>query len=99
MAETSTWDKLKLAGGRYEIRSQLGTGGMGLVYLAHDHNLDCNVVIKTPRPEIFSGAAIARFTREIRSLVKLVHPHIVRILDVGTYEDLPFVVLQYLAGG
>src|SRR5581483_2217323 len=99
MADSPTWEGLKLAGGRYEVRSQLGTGGMGLVYLAHDRNLDCNVVLKTPRPEVFTGTVIGRFTREIRSLVRLVHPHIVRILDVGEHDHLPFVVLQYLAGG
>ncbi len=99
MTVAPTWNGLTLAGGRYAVHSQLGTGGMGLVYLAHDQHLDCDVVIKTPRPEVFTGSAIARFTREIRSLVRLIHPHIVKILDVGEHEGLPFVVLQYLSGG
>src|SRR5262245_57113842 len=97
--EAPTWQGLKLAGGRYEVRSRLGTGGMGLVYLARDHNLDCDVVLKTPRPDVFTGPALARFTREIRSLVRLVHPHIVKILDVGEQDGVPYVILQHLAGG
>ena len=99
MTDAPAWEGLKLAGGRFEVQAQLGTGGMGLVWLAHDHHLDCDVVIKAPRPEVFTGSAIARFTREIRSLVRLHHPHIVKILDVGEHDNLPFVVLHYLAGG
>ena len=41
----------------------------------------------------------ARFTREIRSLVKLSHPHIVKVTDVGTFDGMPFAVMQFLAGG
>ena len=40
-----------------------------------------------------------RFAREIRSLVKLVHPHIVKVMDVGEQDGLPFAVMQYLPGG
>ncbi len=72
---------------------------MGLVYRAVDRNLGRDVVIKTPRLDILATPAAARFTREIRSLVALVHPHIVHILDAGEHEGVPFVVLEYLAGG
>ncbi len=99
MPEDSTWEGLILSDGRYEVRAPLGFGGMALIYLAHDRHLDCNVVIKTPRPDVFTGSAITRFTREVRFLVRLVHPHIVTILDVGEHDGLPFVVLQYLSGG
>ena len=40
-----------------------------------------------------------RFTREIRSLVKLSHPHIVKVSDVGTWDSIPFAVMQFLPGG
>ncbi len=98
MERTLNWENVRLAG-RYHVLRTLGTGGMALVYLAHDHHLDCEVVVKTPRPEVFTGSVVARFTREIRSLVRLTHPHIVKILDVGEHEGHPFVVLHYLAGG
>jgi serine/threonine-protein kinase len=89
-----------LANGRYHIIAKLGEGGMGVVYKARDTNLDTDVVIKMPRPHALNDPEFARrFTREIRSLVKLVHPHIVKISDLGTHEGVPFAVLQYLGGG
>jgi LSD1 subclass zinc finger protein len=73
---------------------------MALVYRARDRNLDCDVVIKVPRRSMLDDPEFAgRFTREIRSLVRLAHPHIVKILDVGEQEGIPFAVLQYFAGG
>jgi serine/threonine-protein kinase len=73
---------------------------MALVYRARDCRLDTDVVIKVPRPEMLQDAEFrGRFTREIRSLVRLAHPHIVKIHDVGSHEDVPFAVLQFLAGG
>src|SRR5437016_367544 len=98
--ETASWVGLVLSGGRYQVIEKLGGGGMGFVYRARDRNLDCDVVIKVPRPSMLEDPQFAgRFSRELRSLVKLVHPHIVRMTDVGEYEDVPFAVLQYLPGG
>ena len=94
------WSGLSLAGGRYRISAKLGEGGMGFVYRALDQNIDSEVVIKVPRQAMMDDPEFAsRFTREIRSLVKLSHPHIVKVTDVGTYEGIPFAVMQYLAGG
>jgi serine/threonine-protein kinase len=98
--ETASWVGLVLSGGRYEVIEKLGGGGMGFVYRARDRNLDSDVVIKVPRPAMLQDAQFAgRFMRELRSLVKLVHPHIVRMTDADEYEDVPFAVLQYLPGG
>ncbi len=94
------WVGQELQRGRYRVRSQLGAGGMGTAYLADDRHLGCGVVIKVPHPAVLQDPATARrFTQEIRSLVALVHPHVVRILDVGEHNSVPFAVLQYLAGG
>lgn len=91
---------MTLATGRYRILDKLGEGGMGFVYRAHDANLDTEVVIKVPRPSMLEDPEFAgRFAREIRSLVKLSHPHIVKITDVGEHEGLPFAVMQFLPGG
>jgi serine/threonine protein kinase len=90
----------QVLGGRYQVHAKLGEGGMGLVYRAHDHHLGCDVVLKAPHPDLFEDPGFAaRFSREIRSLVRLVHPHIVKITDVGEHEGLPFAVMQYLSGG
>jgi serine/threonine protein kinase len=73
---------------------------MGIVYRAHDRHLDTAVVIKVPRRAMLEDPEFAgRFDKEIRSLVQLSHPNVVKILDVGTHGDLPFAVMQYLAGG
>lgn len=98
--DPTNWLGAKLAGGRYEISARLGEGGMGQVYRAHDHNLFADVVIKAPRPGLLDSTNTAeRFAREVRALVKLQHPHIVGVLDVGEHAGLPFLVLQYLPGG
>lgn len=99
-----TSEKLQLSGnvigdGRYEVRSKLGEGNMGLVYLANDSRLGTDVVLKVPTAAALTDAEfVERFQREIRSLVKLTHPHIVTVLDVGKHDTVPYVVLQYLAG-
>jgi tRNA A-37 threonylcarbamoyl transferase component Bud32 len=94
------WNGLTLAGGRYKITAKLGEGGMGSVYRALDQNIDAEVVIKVPRQAMMEDPDFAgRFTREIRSLVKLSHPHIVKVTDVGTFEGTPFAVMQFLPGG
>jgi tetratricopeptide (TPR) repeat protein len=95
-----TWVGRRLAGGRYRVTALLGEGGMGCVYQAHDANLDCEVVVKVPRPSLLDDPDFAgRFAREIRSLVRLAHPHVVKIIDVGTDEGVPFAVMQFLPGG
>lgn len=94
------WIGASLSRGRYTVRQKLGEGGMGLVYLAWDNNLGQEVVIKVPRLQQHDGPAFAqRFNSEIRSLVQLSHPHVVKVLDVGEAGGHPFAVIQYLAGG
>lgn len=94
------WIGRKLSDGRYEVRKLLGRGGMAVAFLARDTRLETDVVIKVPHAALLTDAVIAqRFSREIRSLVNLEHPHVVRIIDVGEYERVPYLVMPYLAGG
>ena len=89
-----------LSGGRYRVDAALGEGGMGVVYRAWDNNLGTEVVVKVPHASMLQDAEFAtRFSREIRSLVALSHPHIVKISDVGETDGLPFAVMQFLPGG
>src|SRR5437660_2380650 len=98
--ETANWIGLTLAHGRFQVAAKLGEGGMGYVFKARDLHLDCEVVIKVPRRAMLEDAEFSgRFAREIRSLVRLVHPHIVKVLDVGEHESMPFAVMQFLSGG
>ena len=73
---------------------------MGFVYRALDKNLDADVVNKVPRRSMLDDPEFAgRFAREIRSLVKLSHPGIVKVTDVGEHDGVPFAVMQDLSGG
>lgn len=89
-----------LLDGKYEIRGQLATGGMGEVYLAHRTLLGDDVAVKVIRP---TGADPAvwreRFLRESRACAHLRHPHIVTILDFSVDpQGQPYLVMEYLNG-
>ncbi|HEY5728766.1 MAG TPA: serine/threonine-protein kinase [Anaerolineales bacterium] len=89
--------------GRYHILEQLGEGGMATVYKAYDTRLERNVAFKVLRIDLFGSAIIEqilkRFEREAKSLAKLSHPNIVKILDYGEHEGSPYLVMEYLPGG
>ena len=95
-----SWVGVELSGGRYRLVSQLGEGAMGTVYRAADRNLDAEVVVKIPLDTMLQDPDFApRFDREIRALVKLSHPHIVKVSDVGNHQGTPYAIMQYLRGG
>ena len=85
--------------GRYEIRSKLGEGGMGEVYLARDTKLNRDVAIKV-LPAAFSenGERLRRFEQEAQAASALNHPNILIVYDVGTHEGAPYVVSELLEG-
>ena len=83
--------------GRYEIMRELGAGGMGVVYLARDPELDRDVAIKLLRG--FGGeAARVRLRREAQAMARLAHPNVVAVFDVGEHAGDAFVAMEYLAG-
>jgi WD40 repeat protein/tRNA A-37 threonylcarbamoyl transferase component Bud32 len=100
MAEVTDWVGQALAGGRYQVVGRLGAGGMAHVYRAREAKLGRDVVIKVPRQTMLADPEFAeRFTREIRALVLLEHPGIVKVLDAGSHLGVPFAVMQFLGGG
>jgi serine/threonine protein kinase len=76
-----------LSGVRYRIGEQLGRGGMGIVYLVHDSELDREVAMKVLTIADEDGSAAERMRREARVLARIEHPGLVPIHDVGTLED------------
>src|SRR4051794_1480310 len=97
--ETADWVGLTLDG-RYAVTAKLGEGGMGFVYRARDTRLNCDVVVKVPRAAMLEGAGFReRFTAEVGALVRLAHPHVVRVTDFGQHDRVPFAVMQFLPGG
>ena len=85
--------------GEYSIQRELGRGGMGVVYLARDVQLDRDVAIKILPPHLArSASARERFVREARMAAGLSHPHIVPIHRVGEAGGFVFFVMSYVEG-
>jgi eukaryotic-like serine/threonine-protein kinase len=88
---------------RYKIISELGRGGMAVVYRAIDTMLDRNVAVKMILSENASREKseklLKRFNREAKTLAGLSHPNIVKVLDYGDYEGTPYLVMEYIGGG
>ncbi len=84
--------------GRYEIQRQLGRGGMGTVYVAHDPVLGRMVAVKVFLGDLDLSDATERFTREARSAAALNHANIVTIHDYGELESQPYIVMEYIQG-
>ncbi len=86
--------------GRYRIEKVLGKGGFGLVYLAHDEQLDRLVAIKVPHAKLIAKPEDAEaYLAEARTVANLDHPGIVPVHDVGSTEDCPcYVVSKYIEG-
>src|SRR5882724_706248 len=100
VTDTSEWAGTTLCDGRYRVLRKLGEGGMAHVYVAHDDKLERDVIIKVPRANLIHDANFAgRFSREVRSLAKLAHPHVVPLIDIGQHDGVPFAVMHYLTGG
>ncbi|MGW5420647.1 Stk1 family PASTA domain-containing Ser/Thr kinase [Streptomyces sp. NPDC003943] len=97
-------------GGRYELGSVLGRGGMAEVYLAHDTRLGRTVAVKTLRADLARDPSFqARFRREAQSAASLNHPAIVAVYDTGedmVYDgaagaggvSIPYIVMEYVDG-
>jgi eukaryotic-like serine/threonine-protein kinase len=86
--------------GHYRIESQLGAGGMGVVYRAHDTTLDRTVAIKVVGERLSSDPkARDRLLREARTASALNHPHVCTIHEVGEAEGQVFIAMEYVEGG
>jgi serine/threonine-protein kinase len=87
-------------GRRYEIRRVLGSGGMGMVFQAHDRDLDEPVALKILRPEIASmdPQILERFKTEIRVARRIAHRNVVRTYDFGDADGIKFISMELIQG-
>ncbi|WKZ36791.1 MAG: protein kinase [Anaerolineales bacterium] len=87
--------------GRYEIRSELGRGGMATVYHGYDPRFEREVAIKFLPPELVHADPNfkVRFEREAKIIAQLEHPSIVPVYDVGEENNQPYFVMRYMGGG
>lgn len=92
-------DRLRAAlGDRYLVESELGQGGMALVYLARDIRHDRAVALKVLRPELSAVIGADRFLNEIRVTANLQHAHILPLFDSGAAGGLLYYVMPYVEG-
>jgi tetratricopeptide (TPR) repeat protein len=85
--------------GHYRIVEQIGAGGMGIVYRAHDLQLDRDVAIKVlPAGTLNDGSARMRFHKEALALARLNHSNIATVHEFGNQEGVDFLVTEYIPG-
>ena len=87
--------------GRYVIERELGEGGMGVVYLAHDPELDRKVALKLLREHMRPSEGEQtehRLQLEARAMARLQHPNVVNVHDVGRHRDRLFLAMEYVQG-
>ncbi|MEO8384470.1 MAG: protein kinase [Betaproteobacteria bacterium] len=102
--DAATSDSLQLQPGNrvgaWELVRKIGEGGMGEVWLASrsDGHYDGNAAIKFLRTGLGKSQIVERFLRERRLLARLTHPGIARLLDAGTHQDEPYLVMEYIEG-
>src|SRR6185503_11971634 len=93
-------DVPQVIAGRFRIEREIGTGGMGTVYLATHLGLERPVAVKIIRREFAGDADVAdRFLREARTMAKLRHPNAAMIFDAGILPDgRHFIVMEFVEG-
>jgi tRNA A-37 threonylcarbamoyl transferase component Bud32 len=88
--------------GRYRIEGVLGRGAMGVIYRAHDPEIDRSVAIKLIRADLLDGAERAeyleRFRREAQAAGRCNHPNIVAVYDFAMHEGNPFLAMEFVDG-
>ncbi|MFE9452828.1 serine/threonine-protein kinase [Streptomyces sp. NPDC006739] len=83
----------------YLVESEIGRGGMAVVYRAHDLRLDRTVALKLLAPELARNDIFRRrFTHESRVAAAIDHPHIVPVFEAGETEGVLFIAMRYVAG-
>jgi tetratricopeptide (TPR) repeat protein/predicted Ser/Thr protein kinase len=86
-------------GGRYEILSLLGEGGMGAVYKAADREVERTVALKVIRPEMAQNPEIlARFKQELLLSSQVTHRNVIRIYDLGEAQGVKFITMEFIEG-
>lgn len=85
-------------GNRYRLESEIGRGGMDIVYRATDLELRREVAVKVLPEASSSPDARRRLLREARAAAALNHPHIISVYDVGEAEGVPFFVMELVHG-
>jgi WD40 repeat protein/predicted Ser/Thr protein kinase len=84
--------------GRFTLVRKLGAGGMGVVYVAYDEQLDRRVAVKLLRNTVASSEAQVRLEREAQAMARLSHPHVVTVHEVGVHDGQVFMAMEFVDG-
>lgn len=85
--------------GRYEVISEIGRGSMGVVYKAHDPNLDLTIALKVLRQDrMSSDSFMKRFLSEAKALGRLDHPNIIRVYNVDEDQGNVYIAMEFIEG-
>jgi tetratricopeptide (TPR) repeat protein len=85
--------------GRYRVLHELGRGGMGITYAAHDSALDRGIALKVVRPDVAAEeGAQRRLQWEAQALARLAHPNIVAVHDVGVHDGRTYIAMELVKG-
>lgn len=85
-------------GERYRLEQEIGRGGMGAIFLAHERKHQRDVILKVLRPDVAASVGRQRFEHEVRIAAQLAHPHIVPLLDSGDADGLLYFVMPRIPG-
>jgi tetratricopeptide (TPR) repeat protein len=85
-------------GDRYVIEDEIGRGGMGAIFRAHELKHDRAVILKVLRPDVVPSIGRQRFEAEVRIAAQLAHPHIIPLLDSGEADGLLYFVMPRIPG-
>ena len=88
----------EVLGVSYRVDRELGGAGMSRVFLAHEVDLERQVVVKVLPPDLAAGINADRFRREIQLAARLQHPHIVPLLSAGAKGGLLYYTMPFIAG-
>ncbi|MBK8251224.1 MAG: serine/threonine protein kinase [Polyangiaceae bacterium] len=88
-----------LVAGKFQLEREIGSGGMGAVWLAQNTQLDIPVAVKFMVATAVDAPEItARFEREAKAAAQLRSPYVIQIFEHGTHNGLPFIAMEYLEG-
>ncbi|MBW3577259.1 MAG: protein kinase [Actinobacteria bacterium] len=95
-----TWPGVaRIVAGRYQLEEPIATGGVAIVWRAHDTVLDRSVAVKLLHPHLAGDATtVERFRREAQAAAQVVHANAVAIYDTGQEDDLVYLVMEYIDG-
>ncbi|HVH98759.1 MAG TPA: serine/threonine-protein kinase [Enhygromyxa sp.] len=84
--------------GRFTVLGKLGQGGMGVVFLGHDSELERKIAIKLLRSNATQKVGVRRLVREAQGLARLSHPNVIQVHEIGEHEGAMFVAMEYVEG-